>query len=101
VSHASSVLWSVVLTSSPPHPSSTTDVAPQYTRDHVVASSLPHTKLVAHASTQKTYVINQNKTSPKHAQKDTPDGSVSNTPGTYHADRGSRPTFYCRIAQTN
>jgi hypothetical protein len=73
---------------------------PQYTWDHIVASSLPH-KPVAHALTQKTYLVNQNKMCPKHAHKDTPDSSVSSTPGPYHADCVSRPLFHCRIAQTN
>jgi hypothetical protein len=38
---------------------------------------------------------------PKHTQKDTPDGSISSTPGLYHADGASHPSFHCRIGQTN
>jgi hypothetical protein len=38
---------------------------------------------------------------PKHAHKDTPDSSVSSTPGPYRADCVSRPLFHYRIAQTN
>jgi hypothetical protein len=77
------------------------DVAPQDTHDHVATSSLPHTKTVAHALTQKTYLANQNKMCPKHAQKDTADGSISSMPGLYRADRASHPSFHCRLAQSN
>jgi hypothetical protein len=51
---------------SPPHQSFfATDVAPHDTRDPLVASPLPHTKLIAHALTQKTNIANQNKIYPK------------------------------------
>jgi hypothetical protein len=49
-----------MLTSSPPQPFSIADVAPHDTRNPLVVSPLLHTKLVAHALTQKTYVANQN-----------------------------------------
>jgi hypothetical protein len=58
VSHASSVLQPPVLTSSPPQPSSTADVAHQGTRGPSAASPLPHTKPGAHVFTRKTYVAN-------------------------------------------
>jgi hypothetical protein len=90
-----------VLTFGPPQSSSVADIAPQDTQNHVAASSMPYTKSVTHALTQKTYLANQNKMCPKHAQKVTPDGSVSSTPGPYHSDRAGRLPFHCRIAQTN
>jgi hypothetical protein len=54
VSHASSVVRPLMLTSSPPQPSSTANVTLQDTPDPSVASSLPHTKPKAHALTQKS-----------------------------------------------
>jgi hypothetical protein len=72
-----------VLTSSPPQPSSATDVAPQDTRDPSAASPLPHTKPRAHTLTQKTYVANQNNICPKPAQEDIADSSVSSMPEPY------------------
>jgi hypothetical protein len=53
VSHASSVVRPPMLTSSPSHPSSIAEVAPQDTRDPATASPLPHTKPRAHVLTQK------------------------------------------------
>jgi hypothetical protein len=93
VSHASSVLWLPVLTS-PPQPSSTADVAPQDTWGPSAASPLPHTKLRAHALTQKTYIVNQNNICPKPAQEDIADCSVSSTPEPYRAHRASHPKFH-------
>jgi hypothetical protein len=94
VSHASSVLQPPVLTSSPPQPSSTPDVAPQNTWDPSASSPLPHTKLRAHALTQKTYVVNQNNICPKPAQEDIADDSVSIMPEPYRAHHASRPKFH-------
>jgi hypothetical protein len=101
VSHASSIVHPLVLTSSPPQPSSATDVAPQGTSDPSVASRLPNTKLGAHSLTRKTYVANQNNICLKPVQEDIVDGAVSSTPGPYHAHRGSHPQFHCRVGQTN
>jgi hypothetical protein len=101
VSHASSVVWPPVLSSSPPQPLSAADVAPQDTRDPSAASPLPHTKPGAHALTRKTYVANQNNICPKPAQEDIADRSISSTPRPYRADHASCPPFHCCIAQTN
>jgi hypothetical protein len=87
-----------MLTSSPPQPSFTTDVAPQDTRDPSTASPLPHTKPRAHALTQKSYVANQNNICAKPTQEDIADDSFSSTPGPYHADGASGPTFHYRLA---
>jgi hypothetical protein len=91
VSHASSVFQPPVLTSSPPQPSSTANVAPQDKRGASVASPLPHTKPGAHALTRKTYIANQNNTCPKPAQEDIADGSISSMPEPY---RASHPKFH-------
>jgi hypothetical protein len=101
VYHASSVVWHPMLTFSPPQPASAIDVAPHDTRDHVATSSMPHTKPVAHALTQKTYIANQNKMCSKPSQKDTPDSIVSSTPEPFHDDLTSLPTFHFLIAQIN
>jgi hypothetical protein len=98
VSQASSVVWPPVLTSSPPQPSFAADVAPQDTWDPLAASPLPHTKPKAHALTQKSYIANQNNICLKPPPEDVADGSFSNTPGSYHADDASHPTFHCHIA---
>jgi hypothetical protein len=101
VSHASSIVWPPVLTSSPLQPSSTAVVSPQDTRDPSATSPLPHTKPGAHALTQKTYVANQNNTCLKPTHEDIADDSVSSMPGSYCADCASHPWFHCCIAQTN
>jgi hypothetical protein len=101
MSHVSSVVWPLVLTSSPPQPSSAADVALQDTPNPSAASPLPHTKAKAHALTRKSYIANQNNICPKPPREDIVNGSFSSRPGRYHADGGSCPTFHCRIAWTN
>jgi hypothetical protein len=61
VSHASSVVRPPVLTSSPPWPASTADIAPQDTQDPSSTSPLLDAKPVPHVLTQKTCVANQDK----------------------------------------
>jgi hypothetical protein len=87
-----------LLTSSPPQPSSVTDVPPQDTWDPSAASTLQHTtstlqhtKHIAHALTQKTYVANQNKICPKAALEGTSDGSIPSTPAPYCDDHATHP----------
>jgi hypothetical protein len=101
VSHASSILWPLVLTFSPPRPSSAADVAPQDTGDPLVASLLPHTKTRAHALTRKTYIANQNNICPKPTQEEIADGAAFSTPWPYRAHHSSRPRFHCCVGQTN
>jgi hypothetical protein len=98
VSHASSVVRPLMLTSSPPQPSSTADVALQDTLDPSVASPFPHTKPRAHALTRKCYVANQNNICPKPPQEDIANDSFSSRPGWYRADGGSRPMFHYCVA---
>jgi hypothetical protein len=98
LSHASSVVQPPVLTSSPPRPSTTVNVAPQDTQDPSATSLLPHTKPIAHAFTRKSYIANQNNICPKPSQEDIADGCFSSTPGPYHADDASHPTFHCCLA---
>jgi hypothetical protein len=76
VSHASSVVRPPVLTSWPTQPSFIADVAPQYTRDLLVASPLGYTKPVAHDLTQKTCTENQNEICPKPTLEGTGDGCL-------------------------
>jgi hypothetical protein len=90
-----------MLTSSPPQPSSTTDVAPQDTQDPSVDSPLPHTKPVAHVLTQKTYIVNQNEIYPKPAQENIAHGSVSSTLGPYRDDHSTLPILHLFRTQTN
>jgi hypothetical protein len=93
MSHASSVLQPPMLTSSPPRPSVTADIAPQDTRDPSTTSTMVDTKPVAHVLTRKTYIANQNKMCLKAAQEDTVDGSVSSMLGLSRDDIASLPTY--------
>jgi hypothetical protein len=77
------------------------DVAPNDTWDPLVASPLPHTKPVAHALTQKTYLANQNKTCPKPAQEDIADDSISSMPTPYHDDHATHPMKDSLLDLTN
>jgi hypothetical protein len=79
----------LMLTSSPPQPSSAADVAPHDTWDPLVASPLRCTKLIAHALTQKTCIENSNEICPKPAQEYIADSSISSTPGLYHDDHAT------------
>jgi hypothetical protein len=90
-----------MLTSSPPQPSATVDIAPHDIRDPSVASPLRHTKPVAHALTQKTYIANQNEICSKPTQEDIADGSISSTPGPYFDNHATLPTFHSQLNQTN
>jgi hypothetical protein len=98
---ASSVVWPLMLTSSPPQPSSADDVAHQDTRDPSVASPLRHTKPIAHALTQNTYGANQNEVCHKSAQEDIVDGSVFNMLGLYHDDHSTLPILHSLLTRTN
>jgi hypothetical protein len=91
VSHASFVVWPPTLTFSPPRPSAVADVAPQDTRDPLVASALLDTKPVTHALTRKAYVANQNKICPKAALEGIGDGSISSMPASYRDDHATHP----------
>jgi hypothetical protein len=88
-------------TSPPLQSSCVVDVDPNDTWDPLVASPLPHTKLVAHGLTQKTYLANQNKTCPKPAQEDIADDAVSSTPTLYHDDHATHPMKDSLLDLTN
>jgi hypothetical protein len=90
-----------MLTSSPPQPSFATNVAQHDTWDSLVTSPLQYTKLVAHALTQKIYIVNQNENDLKPAQKDIVVGSVSSTIWPYRDDHATLPTFHFLLNQTN
>jgi hypothetical protein len=98
VSDASFIVRLLVLTSFPPQPSSTANVALQDTPDPLAASPLPHTKLRAHVLTRKSYIANQNNICPRPPQEDIANGFFSSRPGRYRAAGGSDPTFHCCIA---
>jgi hypothetical protein len=88
-------------TSPPPQSSSTADIAPHDTWDHLVASPLPHTKLVAHALTQKTDITNQNEICSKPAQENIVDDSVSSTQALYHDNHATHQMKDSMLDLTN
>jgi hypothetical protein len=90
-----------MLTSPPPQPSFTADVAPHDTQDPLVASPMRHIKLVAHSLTQKTCIANLNEICPKPAQEDIVNGSVNSMPGLYCDDRATLPTKDSVLDLTN
>jgi hypothetical protein len=62
---------------------------------------MPHTNLVTHVLTRKTYLANQNETCPKPAQEDIVDDSISSTPTPYRDDHATHPTKDSLLYLTN